>query len=554
MKRALVLALAILALGAFTAMAQTDTVSSVQPQRQDALGSQAVPLNVQVSRSGVVSGASHLVTDFSEVMLSIDPTDPDHLLGCSKFFFDPAHYKHYTGVFESYDGGHNWSQVQPSGLEVYTKTSDPVTTFDERGNGYFTLLTVGPLGVDMLKKPVGGASAWGAPVVVDRTTKADKQWIAGDQNPQGISPHAGNVYMSWADVTLNNQENARIVLSRSTDRNQTWSPPITLATGFVEGPVPAVAPDGAVYVAYGRDYFYDPITGTIEVVKSTDGGQTFSSPTVAANVTGIPWNLPDPFSHTHNLRAFTLPALAVSPVNDDLYLTWADYRNGDADIYLTRSTDGGAHWASPVRLNDDALGNGIDQFQPQISVAPNGRVAVMWFDRRLPCPDLPWIPLVHRGATNGCIDTFLARSFDHGQTWTPNLRVSSQTWDWTLNLPLAGDDGFVGDYQGIASNNDYDFPFWNATANLGQNPDNHQQVFVALVPASVPSSTLSIAWWTVDGGGGLSSGGTFLLSGTIGQFDAGAMTANGYVLAGGFWGGSMSGTTLRYIYLPVVLR
>ena len=213
------------------------------------LPSESTPLNIQVSHDGEVMGASHLVTDFSEVMLAIDPTNPLHLLGTSKFFFDLAAYKHYTGVFETYDSGYTWDQLQPDGLEVYTKTSDPVTTFDELGNSYFTLLTIGPLGLDMLKKPVDGA--WEAPVTVDRTTNADKQWIIGDQDPRGDSPYAGNLYISWADVTINNQENAHIMFSRSADRNLTWSPPITLTTGFVEGSMLGVALDGTVYVTNG---------------------------------------------------------------------------------------------------------------------------------------------------------------------------------------------------------------------------------------------------------------------------------------------------------------
>lgn len=46
----------------------------------------------------------------------------------------------------------------------------------------------------------------------------------------------------------------------------------------------------------------------------------------------------------------------------------------------------------------------------------------------------------------------------------------------------------------------------------------------------------SIDWWTVDGGGGTSTGGVFAVSGTIGQPDAGTMTGGGFVLQGGFWG------------------
>jgi hypothetical protein len=200
---------------------------------------------------------------------------------------------------------------------------------------------------------------------------------------------------------------------------------------------------------------------------------------VAANITAIPFTLPNSWFRT----PASLPAFAVSPTNGNLYVSWSDYRHGDADIYFTSSTDGGNTWEAAVRLNDDPIGNGVDQIQPQVSVAPNGRVAVMWFDRRLDCPDLPWIPGDHVGLSNFCIDTFMTRSFDDGQTWVPNIRASEQTWDWTLNLPLDGSgNGFIGDYQGIASNDYYDFPFWNATANLGDNVENYQEVFVARVP------------------------------------------------------------------------
>ncbi len=460
-------------------------------QNEQYLSPDAIPQNIQVSHSGWITGASHYVNDFSEVMVYLDPTDPNHLLGCSKFFYQPATYDFYTGVFESYDGGYTWTELQPPGVETYSMTSDPVTTFDDQGNGYFTLLTRGPTGLDMLKKPAGGDWQW--PVIVDRTTYTDKQWIMGDQDPQGISPYAGYLYMSWTDVGA-----SRIVFSRSTDGNQTWSPPLQLASSNVQGSIPGVAPDGTVYVVFGRNIFFGPTPGTMEFVKSTNGGVSFSSPAVAANITAIPWNLPNPFGGVNFRSPASLPALAISPTNGNLYIAWADYRHGDSDIYFTRSTDGGATWDPPIRLNDDPIGNGMDQFQPQVSVAPSGRVAVMWFDRRLPCPDLPWIPPSHMGVYNGCIDTFMTRSFDDGQTWVPNIRASAQTWDWTLNLPWTGSDGFIGDYQGIASNNDYDFPFWNATANLGENDENYQEVFVALVPVELAPYDLSSSDKTVE--------------------------------------------------------
>ncbi len=48
-----------------------------------------------------------------------------------------------------------------------------------------------------------------------------------------------------------------------------------------------------------------------------------------------------------------------------------------------------------------------------------------------------------------------------------------------------------------------------------------------------------VPWWTIDGGGGTSSGGIYTLSGTIGQPDAGAAMSGGiYSLSGGFWAGA----------------
>ena len=61
--------------------------------------------------------------------------------------------------------------------------------------------------------------------------------------------------------------------------------------------------------------------------------------------------------------------------------------------------------------------------------------------------------------------------------------------------------------------------------------------FVILFPVFAQAQSYNIDWFTVDGGGGVSSGGTFSLSGTIGQPDAGRLTGGSFALEGGFWGG-----------------
>ena len=61
-------------------------------------------------------------------------------------------------------------------------------------------------------------------------------------------------------------------------------------------------------------------------------------------------------------------------------------------------------------------------------------------------------------------------------------------------------------------------------------------VFSLATVLSASAQTYSIDWYTIDGGGGTSSGGPYTLSGTIGQPDAGLHTGGGYTLVGGFWG------------------
>ncbi len=64
----------------------------------------------------------------------------------------------------------------------------------------------------------------------------------------------------------------------------------------------------------------------------------------------------------------------------------------------------------------------------------------------------------------------------------------------------------------------------------------------------------TLPWWTADGGGGTSSAaGSYTLSGTIGQPDAGSLSGGNYRLEGGFWNGTLSGGE-RLNYLPLIRR
>ncbi len=83
-------------------------------------------------------------------------------------------------------------------------------------------------------------------------------------------------------------------------------------------------------------------------------------------------------------------------------------------------------------------------------------------------------------------------------------------------------------------------------------------VILLLAVASVAYARLagySLPWWTVDGGGGTSSGNGYSISGTIGQPDAGKIASGGgYTLAGGFWHGGVAASPEMKVYLPLTTK
>ena len=66
-----------------------------------------------------------------------------------------------------------------------------------------------------------------------------------------------------------------------------------------------------------------------------------------------------------------------------------------------------------------------------------------------------------------------------------------------------------------------------------------------------PHAGYDLSWWTVDGGGGVSSSPGYSLAGTIGQPDAGVLSGPGYTLGGGFWQGAAG---IYRVYLPLVVH
>ncbi|MDQ6617697.1 MAG: glycoside hydrolase [Actinomycetota bacterium] len=97
-----------------------------------------------------------------------------------------------------------------------------------------------------------------------------------------------------------------------------------------------------------------------------------------------------------------------------------------ADVFYLRSTDMGQTWSAPVRLADDDPAALSGKYLPNVVVAPNGRVDVVWWDTR----NDPGI----RGN-----DVYYTYSTDDGATWAKNIRMTDQTVDrrfgvWSNNF------------------------------------------------------------------------------------------------------------------------
>ena len=132
-------------------------------------------------------------------------------------------------------------------------------------------------------------------------------------------------------------------------------------------------------------------------------------------------------------RANGMPVTAVDhsegPHRGNIYVNWVDERNGDKDVFIITSSDQGETWSSPIRVNDDEVGNGKDQFFTWMAVDPtDGSINVAFYDRR-------------QCEGTGTRLT-LARSIDGGQSFK-NFALSEQP-EFECQ-PRA----FFGDYLGI---------------------------------------------------------------------------------------------------------
>ena len=140
------------------------------------------------------------------------------------------------------------------------------------------------------------------------------------------------------------------MFSLSTNGGLSFSSPIQVSDPSTvnQGSEPAVGPHGEIYVAWFQ--FAGPKGSGIVVAKSTNGGISFGAPVFAASAAPIGFNSGNMLG---NFRVNSFPRIDVDQSNGNVYVTYASRPgHGDSgDVFFVRSTNGGATWSSPLRLN-----------------------------------------------------------------------------------------------------------------------------------------------------------------------------------------------------------
>ncbi len=405
----------------------------------------------------------------TEPTIAVNPANPQNLVAGFHDLF-PKTQDFACRVAFSMDAGVTWTLGGVTPLETSGDfCSDPALAADLSGNFYYAYLDINfgaeRSDVAVAKSTDGGRTfatfsiaAQGQPSV----NFPDKEYIGVDAWP--ASPHRGTIYVSWTDF-LNPldplaRDNGQIKVVVSRDGGTTWSAGIAISESAqfpqaISGSVPVVAPDGTAYVFYAD---FTSSTGPLRIrfAKSTDGGASWSAPADVAPGLSSPGRFrlrnADPNFGTvpgAGFRSNSFPTAAIAP-DGTTFVAWTDFPDGsctpdgsgrppctNADVRMAVSKDGGASWSRPATVNDD--GTMTDQFFPWIAAHPDGRVSVIFQDKRL-------------DPNNVNFDTFYA-STSNGRSFSANVRISDATSRTGLTT-------FIGDYNGLAATANGIFPVW----------------------------------------------------------------------------------------------
>ncbi len=391
----------------------------------------SIQVNINADDLNIIGDAAN------EPSIGVDPTAPNRIvIGWRQFDTIASNFRQ-GGWGYSHDGGRTWTF--PGVLEPGIFRSDPVVDADDQGRFYYLSLHTDLAEVwecRMFISQDGGLS-WGEG---NFAFGGDKAWFAFDRS--GGIGH-GNLYQAWntgGNRYFPNQFN------RSIDGGLNWSQPIEMPMRPVFGTV-AVGSAGRVFVAgwssgairiVRSSNAQDPdVTPTFDLAQSVDLGGSFSGARGPnpAGLLGQVWVAIDRSGGPMDGNVYMLSS--VNPPGTD-----------PLDVMFGRSEDGAKTWSGPVRVNDDASSPDAWQWFGTMSVAPTGRIDVIFNDTRM-------------SQQANISELFYTASTDSGRTWSKNIAVSPPFDSW-VGWP---NQNKIGDYYDMVSDAVGAHVAWSATFN-----------------------------------------------------------------------------------------
>ncbi|TML01142.1 MAG: exo-alpha-sialidase [Actinobacteria bacterium] len=403
-----------------------------------------------------------------EPSMAVDPRDAHRLLAAWQ------QDRHSRGgalgivTASSSDGGATWRQALPPTLTRctggrYTLASDPVVSLGP-DRAYLSAIGIEVTGsgrdLQTETDVVVSASAdhgqtWSDPVVVassrgNSLVSLDKETLLADARTPGTA------YAMWVRYTNPSQQReARTnatYFSRTTDGGRTWSAPALAYEGNTESQFHQLVElsSGTLLDAFIEARSLSdrpPFPARLSVIRSTDGGTTWSHPVTAAHVSFTV--VVDP-TGKDQVRGTGQGILAAAGPGGAVYLCWSEpRRSADSVVAVVRSDDGGLTWSQPMTVVSERA----QPFIPAVAVAGDGTVAVSWYE----------VPADKDGKELPAVVRF-GWSVDRGRTWR-FLRLAGPFDLHSADITTGGD--FVGDYEGLVG-----LPAGFAALNAVAKPDS----------------------------------------------------------------------------------
>jgi len=434
----------------------------VSPAYRSHSGTAFVPATSTVftTQVNVNSSGQNIIGDAAnEPSIAVDPSNPMNVVIGWRQFDNVASNFRQAGWGYSNDGGQTWTA--PGKIEPGVFRSDPVLDYDDSGNFYYNSLTNTPSYNCKVFKSSNGGVSWNSGT---NAFGGDKQWMAIDRSP---GTGNDNIYSFW---TSNYSVCPPFNFTRSEDVNITYDNCILVAGDPYWGTM-AVSSTGELFVAGGTN------NDSLQVVRSANaqspGSNVFWDLNVSVYMDGylngfIPVN-PAGLLGQVNIALDN----STGPGQGNVYLAasltrLSNFDQGDA--MFARSTDGGLTWSAPLKLNDDNSFNNT-QWLTTMSVAPNGRIDVVWLDTR---------------EDNFGLDSsalYYTYSIDQGMTWSVNEKISP-LFDPHIGYP---NQDKMGDYFEMISDNNGAHLAWANTLN------GEEDVYYSYIMPNIPIGLNEVA-------------------------------------------------------------